>query len=294
MRIVSIGEILWDVFPDAERLGGATFNFSYHATRLGHEVAFVSAVGDDARGRAALARAAELGLRTDFIQTQASAATGVVSVSVDAAGQPDFLIHRPAAYDAVRLDNDALERLNAWRPDWLYFGTLHQAEAASHAETRKLIEALPGAQRFYDINLRRDCFTRDLIGALMPLAGVVKLNEDEAAAIDGMFGVRNGSLARFTEFWSEKFGWKAVAVTRGAHGCAVRIGHDYAEPEGFAVQVTDTVGAGDAFAAALLHGLNEGWDAKRIGRFANRVGGVVASLAGGTPPWTPDEAWWRE
>jgi fructokinase len=285
VTIVSIGEILWDVFPDSERLGGAPFNFSVHATRLGCRVSFVSAVGDDERGRKARARAVELGLGDDFIQT-APGETGMVSVKVDKAGQPDFTIHRPAAYDEVRLDETKLARLSDLRPDWLYFGTLHQAHAASRAETGKLIEALPDARRFYDVNLRRDSYTPELVRDLLSQADVVKLNEDEASAIDSMLGEHHASLEDFTLDGVRRLGWYAAAVTRGEKGCAVRIGEAYAEVPGYAVQVADTVGAGDAFAAALLYGLGQGWSAARIGDFANRVGAVVASRPGGVPPWT--------
>lgn len=291
MRIVAIGEVLWDVFDGSEKLGGASFNFSVHASRLGHEVTFVSAVGDDQRGRRVLACARDLGLDTGFIRTVRTAPTGTVSVSVDSAGQPDFTIHRPAAYDALRLDPGDLRRLAAVEPHWLYYGTLHQAEPAARAETRKLAEALPGARRFYDINLRRNSYTPELVAELMATAHVVKMNDDEAIRIDAMSGCRHDSLSDFTEFWSRQSGWTAVAVTRGATGCAVRIGGDYAEPPGYTVKVADTVGAGDAFAAALLHGLAQGWDARRTGDFANRVGAVVASRPGGVPTWTMEDCW---
>ncbi len=288
MTIVSVGEVLWDVFEDSESLGGAPFNFAYHASRLGHEVIFVSAVGDDSRGVAAIAKAAALGLRTDFIQVIPGAPTGTVSVRVDSAGQPDFTIHRPAAYDELRLGAAELERLAAMRPEWLYYGTLYQVEPAGGAEVAKLA-ALAGARRFYDINLRRDSYSRGLIASLLPTADVVKLNDDEAVVIDSLFGCRHDSLADFTDFWSCKFGWSAMAVTRGSRGCAVRIGADYAEPAGYAVTVADTVGAGDAFAAGFLHGLAQGWDAAHTGDFANRVGAVVASRRSGVPLWSvPD------
>jgi fructokinase len=289
VTIVSIGEVLWDVFEDSEKLGGAPFNFAVHATRLGHEVIFVSAVGDDERGTAVLMRAGELGLRTDFIQVVPGAATGTVSVRVDSAGQPDFTIHRPAAYDALHLGAADLERLAALRPDWLYYGTLHQSGSGGRAETKKLAAALPGARRFYDINLRRDSYTPQLIAELMPDSHVVKLNDDEVRAVDAMFGSRHDSLAEFTGFRLRQFGWTAVAVTRGSRGCAIRIGSDYAEAPGYAVKVADTVGAGDAFAAAFLHGLSQGWDASRTGDFANRVGAVVASRPGGVPMWSMED-----
>lgn len=291
MTIISIGELLWDVFEDSESLGGAPFNFACHASRLGHEVIFVSAVGDDARGAAAIAKAAGLGLRTDFIQVIPGVPTGTVSVRVDSAGQPDFTIHRPAAYDALQLGTADQERLAAMRPEWLYCGTLYQAQPSGRAEVAKLAAALPGARRFYDINLRRDSYSRQLLADLLPHAGVVKLNDDEALVIDSLFGCRHDSLVEFTDFWSRKFGWSAVAVTRGSRGCAVRVGADYAEPAGYAVTVADTVGAGDAFAAGFLHGLAQGWDAEHTGDFANRVGAVVASRRGGVPPWSmPDVA----
>src|SRR3954447_11784773 len=96
MTILSIGEILWDVFPDTVKLGGAPFNFAVHAHRLGHRVIFLSAVGDDERGRVAIERAAALGLSTEFIQTVADQPTGSVSVRLNSEGHPDFTIHRPA------------------------------------------------------------------------------------------------------------------------------------------------------------------------------------------------------
>jgi len=289
MRIVSIGEVLWDVFEDSERLGGAPFNFAYHASRLGHEVLFLSAVGDDARGAAVLAKARDLGLRTDFVQVVPGMVTGTVSVRVDSAGQPDFTIHRPAAYDALALSGEDLERLAAMKPEWLYYGTLYPFGAPGRGQVKSLSEAIPGARRFYDINLRRDSYTPELLADLLPSADVVKLNDDEAVTIDSLFGRRHAPLAEFTEFWSCKFGWRAVAVTRGSRGCAVRIGEEYAEPPGYAVKVADTVGAGDAFAAGFLHGLSMGWGANRTGDFANRVGALVASRHGGVPPWSLDE-----
>src|ERR1035441_5482450 len=109
MTILSIGEILWDVFPDTVRLGGAPFNFAVHAHRLGHRVVFLSAAGDEERGRVALERAAALGLTTEFMEVAAGQPTGSVSVRLDAEGHPDFTIHRPAAYDCLTLDERQLE-----------------------------------------------------------------------------------------------------------------------------------------------------------------------------------------
>jgi fructokinase len=271
MTLLAIGEILWDVFPDTARLGGAPFNFAVHAHRLGHRVIFLSAVADDERGRAALGRAAELGLTTEFIQVAAARPTGSVSVRLDAEGHPDFTIHRPAAYDCLTLDERQLARLAELRPDWIYFGTLYPMEGHAREVLRSVMDAVPGARRFYDVNLRRGCYTPELVRELLALAAAVKLNDDEA------------------EVFPDLGAAPSVAITRGEKGCLVRIGNDRAECPGYPVKVADTVGAGDAFAAAFLHGLAAGWSAARTGNFANRLGALVASRAGAVPAWSPAE-----
>ena len=269
--IVSIGEILWDIFPDSERLGGAPFNFAVHARRLGHRVIFLSVVGDDARGRRARERAAELGLPAEFILVVADAPTGTVTVRTDAAGQPDFTIHRPAAYDRLRFDPAVLQRVAGAHPAWIYFGTLLQTDRAAHRQTLDLLQSIPSARRIYDVNLRTGCYTPKLVGELMALADTVKLNQEEAREFP--------DLARFS----------AAAVTRGAAGCEIRIGGDRAECPGYPVEVADTVGAGDAFAAAFVHGLEQGWNAAKTGDFANRLGALVASRRGAIPDWSIDQ-----
>jgi len=271
MTIFSVGEILWDVFPDSVRLGGAPFNFAVHAHRLGHRVIFLSAVGDDEQGRAALRRAVALGLATGHIQVAAGEPTGRVTVQLDAEGHPDFTIHRPAAYDCLALDDDQLRLLSALRPDWIYFGTLFAMDARALKTIRRLMDAAPDARRFYDVNLRRGCYSAALVHELLRVADAVKLNEDESHLFPDL-----GEAP-------------SVAITKGEQGSTVRIGADRAECPGYAVQVADTVGAGDAFAAAFLHGLGSGWSAARTGDFANRLGALVASRAGAVPEWSLDE-----
>ena len=263
MNILSIGEILWDLIDGEPHLGGAPFNLAVHARRLGHRVAFVSAVGDDVPGHKALAQAAARGIDTDFIATVPGVPTGTVTVTLDAADQPAFTIHRPAAYDHIPagpVDFDA---------DWICFGTLHQTAPAMRGLTQDLFDAHPRARRFYDVNLRPGCYTPELVGDLLRKATVVKLNESEAEKIPHR--------------------WQTACITRGAAGCTIILdGRSYDCP-GYPVRVADTVGSGDAFSAAFLHGLDQGWPPAKIGDFANRVGALVASRSGATPEWTLEE-----
>ena len=291
MRIVTIGEVLWDVIGDKEYLGGATLNFCAHAARLGHDVFFVSAVGKDDRGRRVLERMAELGLSTRYVREIATYPTGVVTVELDAAGVPRFTLHHPAAYDAPELAEDDIAQLLSPKPDWIYFGTLFQMSPQARRLTYRLLDSHTGARLIYDVNLRKDSYTMPLVRELMARAQVAKLNEEEAMAINNMLGRPSGSLHDFCRAYTREFGWQSACVTRGEKGCVMLVGGEYIEAGGYSVRVDDTVGAGDAFTAAFIHGLSLEWPAAKIADFANRVAALVASRPSGTPAWTVEEAW---
>ena len=289
MRLISIGEILWDVIGGQEHLGGAPLNLSVHASRLGHDVSVVSAVGADQRGDRALEAMSRLGLSIDLVQRSKEWPTGIVTVTVADDGQPEFEIHRPAAYDSMTLNAPALERVAASDVDWVCFGTLLSMSPRGRNVLLEAMDALPRARRFYDVNLRPKSFTPELVLALLGRANVVKLNQDEVHSVDVMLQRSNRTLEEFCRDYTARFGWEAVCITRGEWGCAIFVRDQYVEVPGYRVQVADTVGAGDAFSAAFLHGLNGGWPAVEIGDFANRLGAIVASRPGGAAPWSLHE-----
>ena len=271
MTVLSLGEILWDIFPDGrEELGGASFNLAFHASRLGHEATFISAVGDDRRGHRARQKATKLGVDPLYIQTNPAVGTGVVTVSLDQARQPSFVLQRPAAYDRVTLSDRQLESLAATDPAWICFGTLSFTTAANLATLRRLIETFPRARRLYDVNLRVDNWSEALVRELLPLAHVVKLNESEMAELAPIIA---GTRA-------------LTCVTLAGRGCII----DGVDVPGYRVKVADAVGAGDAFSAGLMHGLSQGWPVLEAADFANRVGAIVASRPGATPFWALAEA----
>ncbi len=291
MRIFSVGEILWDVIGDREFLGGAPLNFAAHARQLGHEVFLLSAVGEDDRGRRALERLHERGISTEFVQVLPGKNTGIAQVELDADGKPMFQIVRPAAYDFVELTALHLQRIAELQPQWIYFGTLYHMSGSTLASTLKLLKAAPSARRFYDVNLRDGNWSLSVVEQLSAQANVVKLSDSEAEFLDASVNTagQGSSVEHFCRRWSEQYGCQTMCVTFGERGCAVFQRGKYCDVPGFQVQVTDTVGAGDAFAAAFLHGIGQGWDAHLTGRFANAVGALVASRAGATPDWHIDE-----
>ena len=291
MRIVSVGEILWDVIGEGEYLGGAPLNFAAHARQLGHEVFLLSAVGEDARGRRALECLRQRGVSAEFVQVLRGQDTGTAEVELDVDGKPGFRIARPAAYDFMQPAPAQLERIVQLQPHWVYFGTLYQMSGQARAATLRLLEAAPSARRFYDVNLRDGNWNLAVVEQLSAQANVVKLNDSEAEFLDASVnaGEQGSSVEDFCRRWSEQYGCEMICVTFGERGCAVFHRGRYCEVPGFPVQVVDTVGAGDAFAAAFVHGIEQGWDAPTSGRFANAVGALVASRAGAMPEWRMDE-----
>lgn len=291
MRIVSIGEILWDIFPDQELLGGAALNFSANTARLGNSVVLITSVGKDDRGGRASDAMRSLGLTTDFVQVAEHQATGVAQVSTTAEGEASFEIPRPAAFDAVAISPETIRKIIFFKPDWMYFGTLLQIQPHIEQDIESLSRAMPTVRCFYDMNLRRGHWNLPLVQRLSRMASVLKLNESEAKILDESSRARPAafSLDSFCETWSKQYAIDTICVTLGSAGCCVYEKGLFYEVRGYPAAVQDSVGAGDAFAAAFLHGYHRGWPIVQTARFANALGSVVASRAGATPHWTMQE-----
>jgi fructokinase len=152
----------------------------------------------------------------------------------------------------------------------------------------RLLDELDGAVKFYDLNLRPGADSPELVKHLLKRADVVKLNEEELSRVHEFCNLPS-SVEGFCREGSVRYGWRAVAVTLGARGCALMTHDNYVEERGRLVDVADTVGAGDAFAAAFMHGLSLSRPLREIAAFANRVGALVASRHGAIPDWSLEE-----
>ena len=288
MKILSIGEVLWDIFDNGrEFMGGAPLNVSAHIRQLGHTAALFSAVGKDSRGNETLERISALGLSTDLVQTVPGQSTGTAIVRTDANGNPVFSISRPAAFDFLSFGQETLSRLQDFAPDWICFGTLAQTESRNEKILNRIVEYFPNAKRFYDINLRDGHWNLDLVSRLSYLATTLKMNQSEAEILSRRtFGNRPFYLNEFCDYWSSTYGSEVICVTLGGNGCAVYSEGRLSTFSGFSVEVVDTVGSGDAFSAAFLHGTAMKWPIEERAAFANALGALVASRPGATPLWT--------
>ena len=279
--LVAVGEILWDQYPRYRLLGGAPFNVAAHAARLGFDSYFVSGVGQDDLGDAALARASELGVNMTYTRRHPEWPTGVVDVTLDAGGQASYYLRRPSAWEEPELSACQQAALLALRPAWLVCGTLQQT--CPRAREARL--ALRGVPLFYDVNLRPGFEDVSTVEELLRTASVVKCNEGELAWLKRELTLEGDAA----ETLLARYPLAALCVTLGADGCRLYANGDRIWERPPAISTIDTVGAGDAFSAALLYGLQSQWPLDRTARFANSLGSIVASRRGAIPDWTLDE-----
>ena len=280
--IVGLGEVLWDLLPERKSLGGAPANFAYIANLLGDEGIVASRVGHDQNGTDARICLERLGLRTDFLQTDENHATGTAKVEVDPAGQPRYEIPQPSAWDF--LDWTVGWQDLAARADAVCFGSLAQRSAKSHATIATFLRAMPqGSAGVFDVNLRQSFWTPEIILESLQQADIVKLNDEEMPTIKALSNISEHDDRVSMCLLVEKWNLKLVCVTGGSSGSLLVSKSDSNEHLGFRVKVADTVGAGDAFTAALVHEYVSGSSLDLMNEMANLVGAWVASEVGGTP-----------
>ena len=282
--IVSIGETLWDLFSDGARFGGAPANFACHAALLGCHVTMLSAVGNDAFGAQALEIFRGMGVDVSLVQRLDSVPTGTVGVNVDNSGKPSFVIHVDAAWDRLRWMPE-FEAVIA-EADAIYFGTLGQR---SPENRKSIVQALQiakknGVRRVLDVNLRSPFFDNALIRESVAMSTVVKLSDDELPRVLDACELIGDSDPEVTLLaLRQKFDLELVAMTRGAQGAIVVTRSETIDQPGIPVKVCDTVGAGDAFTAALIVGLCSGASVCSCVANACRVASVVCGYAGAIP-----------
>jgi fructokinase len=290
-QIVGLGEILWDVFPDGPRFGGAPANAACSAAELAGDAAdifMVSGLGDDALGDDAVAALHSRGVATSHVQ-RTSWPTGRVDVALDAAGMASYCFADDSAWDHVAWC-DSLKTLAA-RCDAVCFGTLGQRGQISRDTIRQFVTTVKAANeaalRVLDINLRPPYDDDTVILESLELANVLKLNDEELPRVCQLCGIRGDPQDALATL-AERYRLRAVALTRSADGALLRCGHTISDLPGTPVHVIDTVGAGDAYTAAMILGLLAGHDAASINAHAIAVASHACTVAGGTMAFPAD------
>jgi fructokinase len=280
-KIIGVGEVLWDLLPNGRQLGGAPANFAYHARALGAAASVVTRIGNDALGREILSRFREMDLPIATVQVDEIAPTGTVTVSLDGQGIPQFIIHEQVAWDRLALTEQAMKEMG--KAAAVCFGSLAQRDVTSRGAIHGLLEAAPAAAlRVFDVNLRQKYYSRAVIEHSLRLSNVFKLNDGELPILAEMFAL-GGSTRDQIERLAEDYGLRVVALTRGAEGSLLYQQGRWSEQTAQRTHVVDTVGAGDAFTAALVMGLLNDVDLDSIHATSAELARFVCSCPGATP-----------
>lgn len=282
--ILSLGEVLWDLFPDGEKFGGAPANFACHAAILGADASIVSAVGNDKHGREACSILERFGVDTSLVQIAGGVSTGTVGVALDESGKPTFTIHDNAAWDQVQWTDELESRLR--KADAVYFGTLGQRSVIARRTLRRCVVSASrnGIPRVLDINLRAPFFDGELIRESIALAGILKLSDEELPEVCAACGIDpNETPETQLRLLLKTEDLELAVMTCGAEGAVLVTTDEIVKQPGIPTAVQDTVGAGDSFTAAFMLGLLRKDPYEKVLEDACTVAATVCSHSGAVP-----------
>lgn len=280
VSVVGIGELLWDVFPDQKKAGGAPINFVYHATQMGAEGTAISAVGNDVFGTEIVMQLEKNGICNSIEKVEHP--TGSVLVELDN-GSPTYTIIEHVAWDYLPLTQQAIELVK--KADAICFGTLAQRAPVSHETIATLLSyARKDALRFFDINIRQHYYSKELIEASLEKANVFKLNDEELILLRPMFQLE-GSDEEVCRWFMRQYNLRYLVLTGGSVFSTI-----YSETEESTlptpkVSVADTVGAGDSFSGAFIYSILTGKSLQEAHQKAVDIAAFVCTQQGAWPEY---------
>lgn len=280
-KIAGLGEVLWDAFPEGEKFGGAPANFACHCHSLGAEAHVISCVGNDERGSKARAFLDNHGVNISGLAVSDEHETGVVLVTLDEKGKPDYEIKEGVAWDYIPWT----EEMESYVPqlDAICFGSLCQRNDVSRKTARQCLAATkPDCLRVFDINIRQSFYGPEIINASLEASNALKLNDEELPIVASMLGISGNNEELLCEL-IEKYGLRLAILTCGPEGALMMTTED----SSFAVPpddpVVNTVGAGDSFTAATIMGFLKGRPLAEINKHANEIATYVCKQHGAVP-----------
>lgn len=279
-RVTSIGEILWDVYPEGKKLGGAPFNFIYHVWKLYGNANFISKVGDDKNGKEMLKYLKARKFDCKHIYSDHIHSTGKVYVRLLEDKIPQFTISQESAWDYIEL-TDKIEKLVRQKTDLLYFGTLSQRSFI----TRNTIEHLLNEKikYFCDLNLRHHFYNENIISTSLQKANVIKINETELNIVmDTIYG-RNYNTKDSAKKLIDDYNLDLLCITMGSDGAYLFSKNSSNKYKTRVENLVDTVGAGDAYSAVLSLGYLHHWDIEKINRLASDFAADMCTVEGAIP-----------
>jgi fructokinase len=242
----------------------------------------ITRVGDDSLGREVLGHFDHWGIDRSVVQVDPDRPTGRASVALSGDGVPQFVIDANAAWDYLSATREALAAVR--EADAICFGSLAQRSPPGAAAVQRLVAAASyPTLRIFDINLRQNFRDQEVVTRSLTMADVLKLNDQELPVLAQLFAL-TGSARQQLEQMAERFDLQLVALTRGGQGSLLYQAGNWSDRGTEAVEIVDTVGAGDAFTAALAMGLLGRMELEHLHALAAELAGYVCTRSGATPP----------
>lgn len=280
--IAGIGELLWDVLPEAEVIGGAPVNFAYHVTALGAKGIPISTIGNDVRGGKALEELQKRGVETSAISITEDFATGYVTATLDNEGKASYNFPDDVAWDHLQINEYAENLRNVL--DAVCFGSLAQRSEHSRRAIYGFLDTLgKETLKVFDINLRQEFYSEKVVVNSLTRTDILKLNEEELPILADLIDL-NGPSDKWLQVLVEKYHLQMAILSRGGSGSLLLTPKSSSDHPGVVTHIKDTIGAGDSFTAAVTIGFLQGLPLNEINENANRIAAYVCSQRGGMPP----------
>lgn len=280
--VIGLGEILWDVLPEGKKLGGAPANFAYHASQFGLNAMAVSAIGQDPLGDETLRALESKGL--DYYIERIEYPTGTVQVRLDANGIPHYEIKEGVAWDNIPY-TDSMKQL-AQHCRAVCFGSLAQRNNISRRTIAKFLDTMPEDReqlKIFDINLRQEFYSEEVIDASLRRCNVLKINEEEIMQVKTLFEWEETGFETVCRKLLERYGLKMVILTCGVNGSYVFMPRFTSFQPTPHVKVADTVGAGDSFTGAFTAATMNNLPITEAHELAVKVSAYVCTQQGAMP-----------
>lgn len=278
--IVGLGEALWDCLPNGSKLGGAPANFAYHTSQFGFEAYAVSALGNDALGDQTVKEFDEKQLR--YIMPRVAYPTGTVQVTLDQQGVPTYDIKQGVAWDNIPFTPE-VETL-AKRTDCVCFGSLAQRSEVSRTTINRFIDAMPNdSLKIFDINLRQNFYTKEIIQDSLRKCDILKINDEELVTIGRLFNYPGLDMENKCWLILGKYNLKMLVLTCGTNGSYVFAPAEKSFQPTPHVDVVDTVGAGDSFTGSFAAAILSGMPLADAHRLAVEASAYVCTQQGAMP-----------
>jgi fructokinase len=280
-KVVGIGEVLWDMPPQGKVLGGAPANFAYHASKLGAEGYIISAIGKDDLGREIMDSLSGTGMNLHI--SKVDYPTSTVIVHLTDKGVPTFEICQDVAWDYMKLTDEDLNL--AKQTDAVCFGSLAQRNDTSRKAILKFLSNVSDkALKVFDVNLRQNYYSREILDKSIELSNILKINEDEIKILAKIYGWK-GDEKSICEQIVGLPTINMLAYTCGAEGSYLYTKKESSFLKSPKVKVIDTVGAGDAFTAGLVMGLLNRKSLAESHYLAVEISANVCKYSGAMPPY---------